>query len=207
MVRLGWKALFFVDLMFYSTYKNVRAMHVILLYTGMLIGIILEGEMVMLSAVIAAHRGYLNLWVVMAIGFAGTLGGDWGYFFTGRKHGKNWLDKKEKFRHKIEIVNRRLQKYPVLVILTYRFVYGLRTIIPVIIGTSGIKTRTFLTFSLVSTMFWCLLYGTLGYISGEIIKTRLAHIEDIELFIIGSLVFLGILVYVFKVKGRLRIRP
>ena len=160
--------------------------------------------MVMLSAVIAAHRGHLNLWIVMAIGFAGTLGGDWGYFFAGRKKGKDWLENKEKFRYKIEIVNRRLQKYPVLVILTYRFLYGFRTIIPVIIGTSSIKTRTFLTLSLLSTLLWCLLYGTLGYISGEIIKTRLAHIENIELVIIGALVLIGILVYVLKVTRRPR---
>jgi hypothetical protein len=37
--------------------------------------------------------------------------------------------------------------------------------------------------------------GTLGYMAGEIIKTRLTHIENIELLIIGALLLVGNLIY------------
>ena len=131
----------------------------------------------------------------MGIGFTGTLGSDWFYFFLGRKKGKNWLLNKPKFKGKVEKVTQKLQEYPAIVILSYRFVYGFRTFTPVIIGTSEIKTITFLSYSFASTLLWCLLYGTLGYLSGEIIKTRLAHIENIELLIIGVLLLAGILIY------------
>ena len=170
-------------------------MHYILIYAGIFVGIVLEGEMIMLSSVIAAHRGFLNLWIVMIIGFTGTLCSDWFYFFLGRKKGKNWLLNKPKLKGKVEKVTQKIQKYPAIVILSYRFVYGFRTFTPVIIGTSEIKTVTFLSYSLASTLLWCLLYGTLGYLSGEIIKTRLAHIENIELLIIGVLLLAGILIY------------
>ncbi len=173
-------------------------MHLILIYAGVLLGIVLEGEMVMLSSVIAAHRGYLNLWIVLIIGFSGTLSGDWFYFFLGRNKGKDWLENKQKFSRKIGIVTRRLQRYPVMVILTYRFLYGFRMVVPVIIGTSEIRTRTFLIFSFLSTSLWCMIYGLLGYLSGEIIKTHLAHIEDIELVIIGSLLLIGVLIFLLK---------
>jgi membrane protein DedA with SNARE-associated domain len=173
-------------------------MHLFFIYAGILIGIVLEGEMIMLSSVIAAHRGYLNLWIVIGIGFAGTLAGDWFYFFLGRKRGKNWLLKKQKIKLKVEKITQKLQKYPALVILSYRFLYGFRTFTPVIIGASQIKTLTFLSFSFVSTLLWCFVYGSLGYISGEFIKTRLAHIEDIELFIIGFLILAGVLIYLLK---------
>ena len=59
-------------------------MHLIIIYTGILIGIVLEGEMIMMSSLIAAHSGYLNLWMVIVIGFTGTLASDWFYFFMGR---------------------------------------------------------------------------------------------------------------------------
>jgi membrane protein DedA with SNARE-associated domain len=173
-------------------------MHVILIYAGILIGVLLEGEMIMLSSVIAAHRGYLNLWIVLGIGFAGTLSGDWFYFFLGRSKGKIWFEKKQKIKAKVEKITERLQKYPILVILAYRFIYGFRTVTPIIIGTSNIRTISFLTFSLISTSLWCLIYGSLGYLCGEIIKTRLAHIEDVELYIIGFLILTGILIYFIK---------
>ena len=173
-------------------------MHLFFLYAGLLIGIVFEGEMIMLSSVIAAHKGYLNLWMVMGIGFSGTLGSDWFYFFLGRKKGKNWLLNKQKFKRKVEKVTQKLQKYPAIVILSYRFLYGFRTLTPVIIGASEIKPITFISYSFFSTLLWCLLYGTLGYTSGEIIKTRLAHIENIELLIIGFLLLGGILFYLLN---------
>lgn len=82
------------------------------IYAGILMGIVLEGEMIMLSSVIAAHRGFLNLWVVMGIGFSGTLGSDWFYFYPGRKKGKIWLLNKQKLKRKSEKVTQRLQKLP-----------------------------------------------------------------------------------------------
>lgn len=133
--------------------------------------------------------------MVIGIGFTGTLASDWFYFFLGRKKGKNWLLKKQKIKLKVGKVTQKLQKYPALVILSYRFLYGFRTFTPVIIGASEIKTITFISYSFVSTLLWCIVYGTLGYMSGEIIKTRLAHIENIELLIIGVLLLAGILIY------------
>jgi len=62
--------------------------HLILIYIGILFGILLEGEMIMLSAIIAAHRGYLHIWIVIAIGFFGTLSGDWFYLFIGKRKGR-----------------------------------------------------------------------------------------------------------------------
>jgi len=163
-----------------------------------LMGIVLEGEMIMLSSVIAAHKGYLNLWIVMVISFSGTLGSDWFYFFFGREKGKNWLLNKQKIKGKLKKVTQKLQKYPAIVIVSYRFLYGFKTLTPVFLGASEIQTITFISYSFFSTLLWCLLYGTLGYTSGEIIKTRLAHIENIELIIVGFLLLGGILIYLLN---------
>jgi len=66
-------------------------MHIILAYIGMFCGIFLEGEMVMISSVIAAHHGYLNFWLVIPIGIIGTYTSDCFYFFLGKKRGREWL--------------------------------------------------------------------------------------------------------------------
>jgi len=51
-------------------------MHIILIYAGIFAGIFFEGEMVMISSVIAAHHGYLKLWIVITIGLVGTFSSD-----------------------------------------------------------------------------------------------------------------------------------
>ena len=51
---------------------TLKIMHLIFIYLGILFGILLEGEMIMLSAIIAAHHGYLKFWLVIVIGATGT---------------------------------------------------------------------------------------------------------------------------------------
>jgi membrane protein DedA with SNARE-associated domain len=55
-------------------------------YAAVLVGTFLEGETVLVLAGIAAHRGYLDLPLVIGAAFLDTLFGDQLYFFLGRRH-------------------------------------------------------------------------------------------------------------------------
>ena len=167
-------------------------MHIILIYLGIMVGIFLEGEMIMISSVIAAHHGYLNLWAVVVLGLAGTYASDCTYFFLGRKRGRDWLNRKQKWKDKADRIDRKLVKYPVVVFLTYRFLYGFRAVTPLVIGAGATRTRTFMIFSAVSTIVWAIVYCTIGYLFGEVIKSQLGHIEHIEKYIIALLLLIGL---------------
>jgi membrane protein DedA with SNARE-associated domain len=180
-------------------------MHLILIYIGIFAGIFFEGEMVMISSVIAAHHGYLKLWIVIAIGLVGTYGSDSFYFFLGRKKGKEWLNKSARFKNKYEVFDQKLEKYPILIFLVYRFMYGFRTIAPLAIGASNIKTSKFLMLSATSTMVWGALYTAIGYIFGEVLKSRFSHIEHIEKYVIGALLLVGVIIIIVR-KTLRRIR-
>ena len=148
-------------------------MHIIFIYIGVLLGVFIEGEMIMMSSVIAAHHGYLNLWFVVLLGLTGTYSSDLFYFFLGRRKGKDWLYKSQKIRHKASIIDKKLEEYPIFIFITYRFLYGFRTIVPLVIGASNTKTRIFLLYSGLSTSIWALTYCTVGYLFGELIKSKL----------------------------------
>ena len=145
----------------------------------------------------------IYFWIVMAIGLAGTYGSDAVYFFLGRKRGKKWLNRNAHYRNNAELIDHRIDKYPILIFLVYRFMYGFRTIIPMVIGTSRTKTSKFLILSAISTIIWGVAYGALGYLFGEVIKTRLSHIENIEKYIIGILLLLGLVYYLlYRIRNR-----
>jgi membrane protein DedA with SNARE-associated domain len=168
-------------------------MHVIFIYIGIFFGILFEGEMVMISSVIAAHHGYLSLWLVIPIGMIGIYCSDCFYFSLGRKKGKVWLNKNQKFKDKAAIIDRKIEKYPILIFIIYRFTFGLRTITPLVIGTSKTKTSTFLIYSALSITIWATLYASIGYLFGAFIKSELGYIEHIEKYIIAFLILSGIL--------------
>ena len=96
-----------------------------------------------------------------------------------------------------------MQKYPILIFLIYRFMYGFRTISPMVIGASRTRTSKFLILSAISTIIWGIAYGGLGYLFGEVIKSKLSHIEHIEKYIMGILLLLGIIAaLIFHLRKR-----
>ena len=76
-------------------------------YLAVFFGALLEGETILALAGLAAFRGYLDLYKVIAIAmFAGFLG-DQIYFFLGRFKGKDVLErfpKMQKRAHRFDVM-------------------------------------------------------------------------------------------------------
>lgn len=170
-------------------------MSLILIYAAVFFGVILEGEMVLLSASIAAERGRLVLWAIMAVAFTGTLVSDWSYFFIGRFLGATWINKRPAIQRRAAIIHQRIRKNRMLVLISYRFLYGFRIITPFVLGTSDVKTRTFLTISAVTTLVWCIFYSLLGFYMGEVVRIWLGDIQRVQLILIGLVLLAGIIIY------------
>jgi membrane protein DedA with SNARE-associated domain len=180
-------------------------MHIILIYIGIFAGIFLEGEMIMISSVIAAHHGHLDLSLVVAIGFVATFSADMFYYHLGRIKGEKWLTKKKVLASKVEKVRGYLQKRLVVVLLTYRFMYGFRTITPFLMGVQPVKRFVFILFSISSTLIWCTVISACGLLIGEALKRYLKDIEEIELYAIAAILLTGILIYSVRIWRRDRL--
>lgn len=178
-------------------------MHLIFIYLGVFIAIFFEGEMVMVSAVIAAHNDYLDLWMVILIGFVATYTSDLFYFFIGRKRGQIWLRRNDAIHKRALIIQQKIEKYPVVIFISYRFLYGIRTIAPIVIGTGSMKTKTFILYSALSTLLWTLVISVIGYAFSAVIESQLKHIEHIEKYFMGGLILLGtVLFWIFHTRRK-----
>lgn len=176
-------------------------MHVLALYMGVLVGIFFEGELILISSIVAAHYGYLNIWIVLIISVIATYSADVFYFFLGRRKGKRLLEKRNKLKHKAEIVDNHLKKFPALLFIGYRFMYGMRTITPLVIGIGSINARKFLIYSAFGTLLWVVFFGFIGYVFGGYVKSELGNIEHIEKYVVGILLLAAmIILFIRKVK-------
>lgn len=112
-------------------------------YPILIIGTFLEGETVMILAGVAARIGYLSLdWVILC-GFCGTFFGDQLYFILGRRHGKSMLARHPSWQAPASRVFKKLQRHQNLLILSFRFLYGIRTVTPFVIGMSDVSYLRF----------------------------------------------------------------
>lgn len=169
----------------------------ILLYLVVYLGCFFEGETSLVTSAFAAHRGYLEIFIVMLIALAATQSWDWIWFTIGRKRGKLFIGKKPKLNQKVKKIDLLLEKNPVPVLLGYRFLFGFRTAVPLVIGMSSISKRRFLTFSLINTILWDIIFSSLGYFFGAFLKANWKRIEDYEFEIMACILVSGIIIGLF----------
>src|ERR1700704_1451487 len=105
-------------------------------YVVVLVGTLLEGESVLLLAGYAAYSGLLELHSVIAVAVFGSFMGDQLWFFLGRTRGVSLLAKSPTSAAPAVRAQDLLDKYHTPIILALRFLYGLRTVLPFVIGMS-----------------------------------------------------------------------
>ena len=161
-------------------------------YWAVLIGTFAEGETVLVLGAFAAHRGYLALpWVILAA-FIGTLMGDQLFFYLGRKHTQWVLARRPSWKARIDRAHQLMERYRTLLILGFRFMYGLRTVIPFLIGMSSVSTRKFIILDVIAALVWAVVVGTGGYLFGNILEIILGDIKHYELPILVAIALIGV---------------
>lgn len=130
-------------------------------------GALVEGEAVVILSGVFAAEGLMNLYVVMLLAFIGTLISDQSLFYFGRWRGKKFLRKYPSLKPKVRRTMAYLRKNDVVFILANRFIYGLRIIGPIIIGTTGVNTRKFSTYNVLAALIWAIVCPLVGYILAE----------------------------------------
>jgi membrane protein DedA with SNARE-associated domain len=167
-------------------------------YLAVLIGTFAEGETFLVLGGFAAHRGYLALpWVILAA-FIGTLMGDQLFFYLGRKHTQWVLARRPLWKARIDRAHQLLERYRTLLILGFRFMYGLRTIIPFLLGMSSVSTRKFIILDVIAAFVWAVAVGTGGYLFGNILEIILGDIKHYELPILGAIAIIGLLLWALR---------
>ena len=174
-------------------------------YITVLIGAFLEGETIVIIAGFAAHRGYLELPYVMVATFIGAYLGDQFYFYIGHFKGQAFINKRPTWQAKTARVFRLLEKHQTLLILGFRFIYGIRTVTPFILGSSGISPLRFLVLNFCGALSWSIVISSLGYYFGQVLELFIGKIKSYEKWIILALLLMSIIVW-FVAKWRDRKR-
>lgn len=136
-------------------------------YWAILIGTFLEGETILILAGVAAQAGHLELSLVVLSAFVGSSCGDQLYYFIGRKQGTALLRRFPKWQHAAAKVARKIQNHQNLIILSFRFFYGIRNVTPFMLGISRIPIRRFLPLNLIGAAVWASAFASIGYILGH----------------------------------------
>ncbi len=165
-------------------------------YIAIFIGTFLEGETTVLLGGIFSKLNYMELNKVMLWAFAGTLAGDWTFFFIGKFFGRRIIQKYDFLKSRIPLANKIMKRYGNYIIFLIRFFVGVRGIILLLLGCTDIKKRTFFLYSTLSSFSWSLLVSMIGFLFGQVVYIFVSDARKYEIYIIPA-VLSGVLLMIF----------
>ncbi len=115
---------------------------------------VIEGEMGLIMAGIMSHTEDMSLPIAIFVGGLGGFTGDQIYFYIGRYNRKYVYKKFRSQRRKFALAHVLLRDKGWPIIFFQRYMYGMRTIIPLSIGLTRYSAKKFAIINLLSAWCW-----------------------------------------------------
>jgi membrane-associated protein len=164
--------------------------------TGLLIGVFLPGDSLLVTAGLLAARGYVNIFTLAPVlTLAAICGNSLGYFI-GRATGPRLFNRENSLffnkKHAIR-AHEFYEKYGRMTIVLAQFMPIIRTFSPVIAGVGGMGFRQFTTFNIIGAFAWIWSMLGIGYFLGNYIPGIDEHIEIVVVIVIFISILPGLI--------------
>jgi membrane protein DedA with SNARE-associated domain/membrane-associated phospholipid phosphatase len=161
------------------------------LETGAFVGLVVPGETVLYLGGAVAGQGTISIYVLIAVGWFSAWAGDTTSFFIGRRLGRDFVlhhgprvgITRERFGRVEDYFSRHGGK----TILVGRFVSLVRALAPFVAGSSGMRYRAFVPYSVLGTGLWSTLHLLIGYAFSRNIN-EVADLAGRGFFLLGLLI-------------------
>jgi membrane protein DedA with SNARE-associated domain/membrane-associated phospholipid phosphatase len=159
--------------------------------TGAFVGLVVPGETVMLLGGAVAGQGAIDVYLLIAIAWFAAWAGDTTSFFLGRRLGREFV-----LRHgprfgigheRFEKVEDYFGRHGGKTIFVGRFISLVRAFAPFIAGSSGMRYRAFVPYSILGTGLWASAHILIGYFFSRSIDTA-AKYAGRGAFLLGTLI-------------------
>lgn len=175
-------------------------------YYALLAGTFIEGETILLIGGLAAHLGYLDLPAVMLVAFIGSFSGDQLYFCIGRLKGREVLSRFRRWEKRVDRVHCLMSRYHDLIMVGFRFVYGIRILTPVVLGMNkSVKTGRFFAFNAIGALIWSASISLAGYFFGYAIEKLIRAVKHYEIIVLFVIAGAGLAIWMGRRVARNRI--
>jgi undecaprenyl-diphosphatase len=143
--------------------------------TGAFVGLVVPGETVMLLGGAVAGQGAIDVYLLIAIAWFAAWLGDTTSFFLGRRLGREFV-----IRHgprfgisheRFEKVEDYFSRHGGKTIFIGRFISLVRAFAPFIAGSSGMRYRAFVPYSILGTGLWATAHILIGYFFSRSVET------------------------------------
>jgi undecaprenyl-diphosphatase len=143
--------------------------------TGVFVGMVVPGETLMLLGGAVAGQGAIDIYLLIALAWFAAWAGDTTSFFIGRRLGREFVIKHGPRvgigRERFEKVEDYFSRHGGKTIFVGRFISLVRAFAPFIAGSSGMRYRAFVPYSILGTGLWASAHILVGYFFSRSIES------------------------------------
>jgi membrane protein DedA with SNARE-associated domain len=145
--------------------KHIVETHQVLVYFVIILGLVIEGELFVLSAGIFAHLGALNFWLALFAVFLGVMGKTFLGYYIGSLIRKRWSSTRllTYMRHRVRDFAPKFRQKPFWSIFISKFIMGANNIMIIFCGFENVNYRQFLKAEFSAALIWAPLLLSIGY--------------------------------------------
>ncbi len=132
----------------------------------------------LMAAGVLSFMGKLDLSTSIAIAFVANFLGDTLLFYMSRYHKSDVLKYLKKHRRKLALSHLLMRRHGNWIIFFQKFVYGIKTLIPLAIGITKYSFAKFSIFNLAASALWAVVVGGGSYLAGQSIVNAFAVVSD-----------------------------
>jgi membrane protein DedA with SNARE-associated domain len=158
------------------------------------------GMVAIIAAGILSYAGKMDLNTSIAVAFIANALGDSLLFYMSRYNKTQMMPYIKKHRRKLALSHILMKKHGDKIIFFQKFVYGIKTLIPIGIGMTKYSTVKFNVLNVISAFIWAVALGYLSFNAGEALTNFSGYFSShpwLAPLILASL--LGGIWYYFKI--------
>ncbi|MCF6173310.1 MAG: DedA family protein [Campylobacteraceae bacterium] len=125
------------------------------------------GMVALIAAGVLSYSGQMDLSLSILVAFIANAVGDSALFYISRYNKSQMIPYLKKHRRKLALSHILMKKYGDKIIFLQKFVYGIKTLIPITIGFTKYSAFKFNVLNVISAAIWSLIVAFASYKAGE----------------------------------------
>jgi len=147
-------------------------------YIGLFLYSLGGGFVALVGAGVLSFMGKMDLTLSITIAFFANAIGDMMLLYMARYQKSMMMEGLKQHRRKLALAHIMMKKNGSWIILFQKFVYGIKTLIPIAIGLTKYDIKKFAVLNVLSAAVWALVFGFGSYYSGEVLVEFAGLVSD-----------------------------
>jgi len=149
------------------------------------------GFLALAVAGVLSFTGELNLYITIAVAASANIIGDQFLFYIARNNKEQAKQMMGKYHNYVTKTENMMIRFGSFAIILQKYIYGIKTLIPLVIGLTTYDTKKFFIFNAIGAVIWAVVVGYLAFTLGETIINAADEFKNYGI-VIAIVIILGV---------------